>query len=234
VSKSTILSCLPPIPKTFLPTQIQVAVPCFSFYTGREGRADIMTDLLNAARAERSRLLQELRKISAFRQYEAVCAVVTAYVVVDGGAADATMRIASPVDAATPRTEREGSKATMIARAAENFLQDIKRRAQSPEIMRAVMAQGITLSGDNPLPALSSVLSHNALFDNIRGQGYGLVEWQSENTKMSRGMSPQELRDSGIIPQHAAVVGENLSAPIPPDNAAVPTEPDNVEVEDAE
>ena len=193
-----------------------------------------MTDLLNAARAERVRLLQELRKIPAFRQYEAVCAVVTAYVPADSGAMDAAPRTLSPGDGASPRPEREGSKATMIARAAESFLQGAKRRAQSPEIMRAVVAQGITLSGDNPLPALSSVLSHNPLFDNVRGLGYGLVEWNTEDSQMSQGMSAQEMRDSGVIPQHAVVVGENQTVPIPPENPSVSTEPNNAEFGDAE
>ena len=193
-----------------------------------------MTDLLNAARAERIRLLQELRKTPAFRQYEAVCAVVAAYVEVDASSADATKRVAPVADLPLVRAEREGSKATMTARAAENFLREIKRRAQSPEIVAAVNARGITITGDKPVATLSSILSHNSLFDNVRGQGYGLVEWQAENIEMLRGTSPQEMRDSGIIPQHAVVVGENLTAPIPPENLAVFTEPSNVEMEDAE
>lgn len=193
-----------------------------------------MMDLLVAARAERIRLLQELRKIPVFRQYEAVRAVVEAYGEVNGDAADTARRFTPSVDGAPARPEREGSKATLIARAAENFLQEKKARAQSPEIMRAVLAQGITLSGDNPLPALSSVLSHNSLFDNVRGQGYGLVEWKSEDNQVSQGMSPQEMRDSGVIPQHAVVVGENQTAPIPPNSPAVPADLIDRTMEDAE
>ena len=58
------------------------------------------------------------------------------------------------------------------------------------EILEALEAQGIVIDSEKPLAALASTLSHSALFDNVRGEGYGLVEWESADAQPHVATSP--------------------------------------------
>jgi hypothetical protein len=78
------------------------------------------------------------------------------------------------------RYGRDGSKAAVIVRAAESFLKQRHKRAQSSEIVQALQDAGIDLPEEKASAFVSSYLSTSALFDNVKGEGYGLVEWQVE------------------------------------------------------
>jgi hypothetical protein len=78
------------------------------------------------------------------------------------------------------RYGRDGSKAAVIVRASESFLKQRKKRAQSSEIVQALQDAGIDLPEEKASAFVSSYLSTSALFDNVKGEGYGLVEWQVE------------------------------------------------------
>jgi hypothetical protein len=78
------------------------------------------------------------------------------------------------------RYGRDGSKAAVIVRASEQFLKRRHRRAQSSEIVQALQEAGIELPEEKASAFVSSYLSTSPLFDNVKGEGYGLVEWQVE------------------------------------------------------
>jgi hypothetical protein len=78
------------------------------------------------------------------------------------------------------RYGRDGSKAAVIVRASESFLKQRRKRAQSSEIVQGLQDAGIGLPEEKASAFVSSYLSTSALFDNVKGEGYGLVEWQVE------------------------------------------------------
>jgi hypothetical protein len=78
------------------------------------------------------------------------------------------------------RYGRDGSKSAVIIRATESFLKQRRKRAQSSEIVQALQEAGIDLPEEKTSAFVSSYLSGSALFDNVKGEGYGLVEWQAE------------------------------------------------------
>ena len=73
------------------------------------------------------------------------------------------------------RGAKPDSMTTAINRAAAIYLRQKRARAQAPEILKALLAGGLNVSKGT----MSSCLSHSPLFDNKKGEGYGLVEWSN-------------------------------------------------------
>lgn len=60
------------------------------------------------------------------------------------------------------------------------------KRATSAELLGVMAAQGIQIEGKSPINSFSSMLSYRKeIFDNVRGEGYGLVEWSQENAPLA-------------------------------------------------
>ena len=71
-----------------------------------------------------------------------------------------------------------GSASARVVEFAVRHLREKGARAQAPEIIDGkTHGEGLELRVD----AVSSSLSHSALFDNVRGQGYGLTEWHQSS-----------------------------------------------------
>jgi hypothetical protein len=69
---------------------------------------------------------------------------------------------------------------TQVIEAAVEILRERKRRDISSDMADAVRDKGITVGGNDVVAAVSAYLSTNAArkkIDNVRGRGYGLVEW---------------------------------------------------------
>jgi hypothetical protein len=79
------------------------------------------------------------------------------------------------------RYGRSGSMASVVVQASEGFLKKLARRAQSSDIVAALLEAGIDLPAEKASAYVSSYLSTSPLFDNVKGEGYGLVEWQTQN-----------------------------------------------------
>jgi hypothetical protein len=126
------------------------------------------TDLLKAAQAEEQRLVRELESTPLFRRLEAVRAVLRAY-------QDPPEAFGRPT--VVVRSARPVSLTSQVIAIAQEHLRKQQRRAQSLEILHAVQGRGIEVPGDKPTTIVASILSHSDLFDNVRGQGYGLTEW---------------------------------------------------------
>lgn len=135
--------------------------------------------LLQAARDEEHRLVDELRPNPTFRKLEIVRNLIAAYETGErAGGITAFANVTIPGPRASGRAStREGTKAFSHISEAQAFLRNKGARAQTREIMEALQARGVVFEGEKPMAALASTLSHSALFDNVRGEGYGLVEW---------------------------------------------------------
>jgi hypothetical protein len=127
----------------------------------------------------RDSLLADLRQNKTFQAYQHAQAVIAAL------EAEAEQR---PSQAPPPSIEKTngrqsfkpGTQAETILMASAAYIRQKSARAPSGEILKALTEQGIAVGGQNPSATVSSYLSHSTLFDNVRGQGYGLVEWRSQ------------------------------------------------------
>ncbi len=93
-----------------------------------------------------------------------------------------------------------GSASAQVVEFAVRYLREKGTRAPAPEIIEAMRVQG--QGADMKMDAVSSSLSHSALFDNVRGQGYGLVEWRqsSETETPDSGELSGAPRTNGALP----------------------------------
>jgi hypothetical protein len=86
-----------------------------------------------------------------------------------------------PTTAATlrARTPRAESMASKVVGFAEEYLKTVHKRARSKEIYEEIRRLGTEIIATNPEAIVASYLSSSDKFDNVRGQGYGLTEWNT-------------------------------------------------------
>jgi hypothetical protein len=130
----------------------------------------------------RDSLLAELRQNKTFQAYQHAQAIIAAL------GAQETPQLPSQQQPNVEKTNsrqsfKPGTQAETVLMASAAYIRQKKARAPSGEILKALTEKGIAVGGQNPSATLSSYLSHSALFDNIRGQGYGLVEWSRPQTE---------------------------------------------------
>lgn len=71
-----------------------------------------------------------------------------------------------------------GSKTKEIVAAAVSHFRKTQQRATSGELVKALSAMGVEVGGKNPGSSMSAFMSNSPrLFDNVKGEGYGLREW---------------------------------------------------------
>ncbi|MCB4822694.1 hypothetical protein [Roseicella aerolata] len=131
----------------------------------------------------------ELEALPLMRKLKAVQAVIAAY---EGHAEPAKRSLLVPqhgitgvgraqhafgVSTFTASSRRESSADTIRAAAAD-YLREKGARAETPEIVTAIEGRGVCIPSSNKIGVVSSYLSSaKGIFDNQRGQGYGLKEW---------------------------------------------------------
>jgi hypothetical protein len=161
---------------------------------------------LETAKLEEQELLAKLQQLPEYRrllQLRQVIGILSSSVTTANG----TQGVHSANHKqSTSRHAKDhgGTKASIFESAAAGYLRAVKRRATSGELLKVLTERGIAVGGKSPPALLASYLSDSPLFDNVKGKGYGLVEWSravSEN-----GASEDELKALGIIPQQAHVV----------------------------
>lgn len=144
-----------------------------------------LAGFVDAARAERKRLYRELSSNPAFQRYITLRKLIRLYAAdVDE---DEEAGLGSEATATKPQSAkptRSGSFSAKVEAAAYEWLKIRGRRAQSPELIEAMRAQGLQFSGSKPTAVLASILSHSEKFDNVRGEGYGLSEWSGATTAL--------------------------------------------------
>lgn len=176
-------------------------------------------DIVRAAKAEEARLLRELENTELYRKLTSVRNLLEIYdparqgagapTFHAGGSARAAASGSSSSVVAVLRRFREGSRSAEITGLAKEYLKMKGSRAQTGEIVNWMRTRNpsLDLSEVNAVNLVSSYLSTSDLFDNIRGEGYGLVEWSQKPTgqeptketaasKLLEGL--QVLKESGV------------------------------------
>lgn len=152
-----------------------------------------MTDLIKALRERRDELRNELQEHPLFQEYELVCRLLERR--------EASVSIPSslrpkvpqpkppsqgkpasqqrPVDGPAPFTRTERGMNAVIEASAD-FLRRKGTRANSAEIQEELVRSGILENGPRDRSRITSYLGRaKAIFDNVRGEGYGLREWRT-------------------------------------------------------
>jgi hypothetical protein len=128
--------------------------------------------IYRAATAEIERLKREIQASPAgplFQEYLKAQDVLLMY-----GPPIASNRADAPPKSAT--AHKEGTEAARVVAAAKDYLEERGTRVASGEIARALESRGVKIGGTNKGSRVSAYLSAaDKIFDNIRGQGYGLV-----------------------------------------------------------
>jgi hypothetical protein len=130
--------------------------------------------------AEEARLEAELRANPAYRRLDAVRASLKSLRAVYEIDNAATLPKAESSSAHRVSRAREGSITGSILKIAESSLRIAGKRLTSSELLHLVLQGGVTISSPKPQSVVSSVMSHDARFDNATdhyGTGYGLREW---------------------------------------------------------
>ena len=70
-----------------------------------------------------------------------------------------------------------GSKVAAVNKVVSEHFSKTGQRASSGELLPIVQAAGVKMSGAVPAKTLSSFLTNSKSFNNVKGLGYGLVEW---------------------------------------------------------
>jgi len=183
----------------------------------------VIHDILAPLLAEQARLEDELRHIPVFRRLEAIRTSIASLRAAYGEpAADKTPTnpMSQPVIAIRKRFA--GGVTARVIGIAEAAMRSTGRRYRSPEILKMALQEGVSVKGAKPVAVISSILSHDELFDNAfdgRGQGYGLREWtqkvvpvHEENEPSSGSAVGPDAADEGLAPPNSALEHSNSPA----------------------
>ena len=161
-----------------------------------------MTDLIKALRERREELRNELQEHPLFQEYELVCRLLERREASAstpsslGPKAEqpslgpkakqrkpAPQRKSAPqqqlVDRPAPFTRTDRGMNAVIEASAD-FLRRKGARAESAEIQEELVRCGILEDGPRDRSRITSYLGRaKAMFDNVRGEGYGLRDWRT-------------------------------------------------------
>jgi hypothetical protein len=143
-----------------------------------------VADFKSALREELDRLRDALRPDPKFQNYEIIAELLARY------EAEVVSSPSSPVAGSPPTSQSPPTRRPPFApsetgmaavqRASADFLRARGSRAASPEIHAEMVRLGLMKPGDRDRTMVTSYLSRDkAMFDNVRGQGYGLREWSA-------------------------------------------------------
>lgn len=125
--------------------------------------------------ALRDKLLTELNQNETFMAFQHAQVIVSALSRKVVNPPSREIATGSPAE-----PSKKGTRTTLIVDAAVEFLRRKGSRAPSGEILAALTHAGIKVGGERPGSTLASYLAHSPRFDNVTGQGYGLVEWSEQ------------------------------------------------------
>lgn len=158
-------------------------------------------ELLNAAEAEARHLRDQLAKNPLYARLQTIEKFIRDL---------KSVPAAKPVEPLVGNLQkaakygRQGSVSATVIEASEAFLRKIRRRAMTSEILSAIEIMGVTVPGKTPGATLSSYLSTSTLFDNVRGEGYGLTEWNQHRVLNDEAPDSDELssapKNNGQLP----------------------------------
>jgi hypothetical protein len=151
-----------------------------------------MTDLIKALRERREELRNELQESPSFQEYELVCRLLerreASVSIPSSLRPKAPQRKPAPQRKLTPRQQpvdpapftRTDRGMNAVIEASADFLRRKGARADSAEIQKELVRSGILEDGPRDRSRITSYLGRaKAMFDNVRGEGYGLREWRT-------------------------------------------------------
>jgi hypothetical protein len=153
----------------------------------------IMTDLIKALRERREELRNELQEHPLFQEYELVWRLLerreASAAVPMSVRTKASQRKPAPKRQPAPRQSAVAGPAPFtrtergmnaVIEASADFLRRKGARADSAEIQEELVRCGILEEGPRDRSRITSYLGRaKAMFDNVRGEGYGLREWRT-------------------------------------------------------
>ena len=129
----------------------------------------------------------------------------------EGGSAVATTVGSNAYKAAATNDTRQrtpqGGMSGRAVRECIAMLREHGRPIQTGRLYELIQQRGVRLGGKNPAQALSGYLSRTPGLTADRSVGWSLEEWQQP-----QGSTGDDLRESGIIPPQARIVGEGDTA----------------------
>jgi hypothetical protein len=152
-----------------------------------------MTDLIKALRERREELRNELQEHPSFQEYELVCRLLerreASVAIPSSLRPDTPLRKPVPKRQPAPRQQavdrpapftRTDKGMNAVIDASADFLRGKGSRAESAEIQEELVRRGILEEGPRDRSRITSYLGRaKAMFDNVRGEGYGLREWRT-------------------------------------------------------
>ena len=137
-------------------------------------------EFLTAAKAKEAQLRKQLEADPVYQQWTSIQKFIAEYAAIT----PPVLKPVAPLSGNLTKIAkygRQGSVTATCIEASESFLRHLGKRAMTTVILTELLRQGIV---PNSLSAstLASYLSTSALFDNVRGEGYGLVEWSQPNS----------------------------------------------------
>jgi hypothetical protein len=158
-------------------------------------------DILRSAKAEEQRLLAIIREHPIFQRLEAIRRVISLY---ESPVVPLRPDAPPPLAPEGRRGTRAGSQAEAIRQAAIAYLREKGERASSSELYAALSLKGVVVVGKKPNAVVASYLSHSDKFTAVRGEGYGLPEWDNPQNPESEAPNSSELsgapRSNGTEP----------------------------------
>jgi hypothetical protein len=138
-------------------------------------------DMLMAAKREADALRSALAKNPDYLKLQQVQRLIAVYEAYDLEPVPDLMAPSGDQPAAAnisvPASPRPGSKVAQIDDVVSKYLAAKGSRASSGDILPVVVNAGVELGGVVPSKTLSSFLSNSKRFNNVKGLGYGLLEW---------------------------------------------------------
>jgi hypothetical protein len=136
-------------------------------------------DIAKQARREADRLELELDTNPIFRKWKRAIALAEEY---EAQAASIPVPISVPKAIASEIVKASGPTASeRVQQAGIAFLRRHGRRAKAKEIYDAIKEQGLPIKGGDPIATVAAHMSNaKTLVNNVRGEGYGLKEWDAD------------------------------------------------------
>jgi hypothetical protein len=140
-------------------------------------------NILEIAKQEAERLKLVLSKNEDFQKLQIVQRLIDTYENIDEKRTSGLPSIPTPV--AKPSSLRallnaqqaRQTKVFEVNKIVAEYLKKTGVRASSGDLLPVVLDAGVDMPGQVPAKTLSSFLSTSKHFNNVKGLGYGLVEW---------------------------------------------------------
>lgn len=137
------------------------------------------SDILKTARREAEALRAELARNPAFQKLQQVQKLIDVYESYEGRSVSAPAAEVKVV-AHPPKVvaqARPGTKLAQVEKVVLDYSWDTGQRHSSGQLMPVLEAAGIQMAGKVPSKTLASMLSNSQKLNNLKGYGYGPVEW---------------------------------------------------------